>query len=122
MKWFVDAIFRKIDKRVSEIEHALLLIEDEGHSASRYARQGAVISDERWESIEVRQKKLENEKDVLLFLKTQLYKHHNPRNSNKEKSYYYNVIEQEVIKPLSDKENFEGCVVIKEFIKEFIEQ
>jgi tRNA U38,U39,U40 pseudouridine synthase TruA len=122
MKWFIDTIFRKISDRVSEIEHALLLIEDEEHSASRYARQGAVISDERWESIEVRQNKLENEKDVLLFLKSQLHKHHNPRTSNKEKKYYYIVIEQEVIKPLSDKENFEGCLVVKEFIKEFIEQ
>ncbi|MFZ7165975.1 MAG: hypothetical protein ACO1G5_00365 [Bacteroidota bacterium] len=119
MKWYVDSIFRKIGETINEIENNLLLIEDEEYSAARFARQGAVIDDERWQSINERKNKFENQKKVLQFLKSQLHKHHNPGNSNKEKIFYQNIVEEEVIKKLASEENFEGCIIVKEFMKQF---
>lgn len=119
MKWYVDSIFREIATTINEIENNLLLIEDEESSAARYARQGAVIGDERWQSINERKNKLEKQKSVLEFLKFQLHKHYTPINSNKERVFYQEIIEKEVIKKLASEENFEGCIIVKEFMKQF---
>lgn len=120
MKWYVDLIFRAIDKTVHEIDHELASVLDEEASASRYARQGAIISDERWASIEKRQRELDNQKMVLQLLKSTLFKHHIPRNSNKDKVFYQKIIEEDVLKVLESHENFEGCAFVQKFMQEFV--
>ncbi len=120
MKSFVDHIFREINTKTNVLDEKLYGIEDEEETACHYAKQGAIISEERWKDIENRKANYENQKICLKFLKTKLWVHHNPGNSYKKEGFYLEIINKEVIQKLCDEENYQGCALIRDFMDEII--
>ena len=102
-----------------EIEDEFARLEDEEGAASRYARQGAVISQDRWKTLSEWRIKLENEKLVFEHLKAEMQKHYILVNSDKNLAFYYNIYKTQVLAHFETKENYSGCILLKKFMDHF---
>ena len=119
MKWYLDWIFREINEKLTECDYELEGVEDEFGLARRYAQQGARIKQERWHSIFEKQRKIDNKIYVFKLLKSTLYKYYSPFNSDKEKTFYRKIINEEILEKLAKTENFEGCALVEQFMEKF---
>ena len=122
MKWYVDRIFREIWSTKKDLEDKLEEIDNEELRAVRIARQGAPISEHKWRSFKDRRGAIENHEKVLEFLKSRLHFHHRPKNSVKPKDFYHQIIQTEVMDKLIREENYEGCIIVEEFMQPFYER
>lgn len=114
MRYYIDKKLKEIN---SLIEDETLKLEDTEGAAIRYARQGAKIRQERWAEIDSLKRNLHNKVCAFKLLEEVLRKHFVLRNSDKEKDFYLDKIRKGVLTPLELTENYEGCVLVRDFLK-----
>jgi hypothetical protein len=116
VRYYVSDKLRQIDET---IENEKAYFEDVEGAAIRYAHQGAKISRERWIEIANLGLKTDHKVDALQLIKDVLRNHFVVANSDKNKDFFKDKIRTEVLPELEQKENYEGCLVVLQFINDF---
>ena len=116
VRYYISDKLRQIDET---IENEKAHFEDVEGAAIRYAHQGAKISSQRWSEITDLGIKTDNKVDALRLIKDVLRNHFVVANSDKNKDFFKDKIRTEVLPKLEQKENYEGCLVVLQFIEDF---
>ncbi len=116
VRYYISDKLRQIDVI---IENEEAHFEDVEGMAIRYAHQGAKISRQRWTEITNLGIKTDLKVHALRLIKDVLRKHFVLANSDKNKDFFKDKIRAEVLPELEQKENYEGCLVVLQFIQDF---
>lgn len=115
MKAYLDHIFWIIGCKNAKLDTELEQIDDEYNTALHYANRGAIIGKERWDEIENKRVKVEEEKSMWECLHNELKKEHHTGNIEKQPQYYIDIIREKIILLFAEKDKFEECLTIQKF-------
>jgi hypothetical protein len=116
VRYYISDKLRQIDET---IENEKAYFEDVEGLAIRYAHQGAKISRQRWTEITNLGITTDHKVEALRLIKDVLYNHFVVANSDKNKDFFKDKIRTEVLPVLEQKENYEGCLAVLQFIQDF---
>ncbi len=112
-----------IDKKLKDVDALIRDIQDDYKETEEctihFANHGSIISQERWEEIDALELLADRKVEALQLLRDVLRKHFVVGNSDKHKDFFIEKIRTEVLPVLEYNENYEGCVLVVQFINEF---
>jgi hypothetical protein len=116
VRYHISEKLRQIEEL---IENENAHFEDVEGAAIHYAHQGAKISQQRWQEITELGIKTGYKVHALNLLKDALNRHFILSNSDKDRDFFIEKIRTEVLPVLEQKENYEGCAIVVQFMNEF---